>query len=422
LKHTLIIIGGGASGLASAILAKDRGVDVAIIEGKERIGKKILTTGNGRCNISNKNVDLMEQLDRNFYHSRSCDDNSYLSILKKFSVNDTIDFFNSMGLPLTTLDNGKMYPLSLQASSVVDILRLAIEDRNIPVYTNNKASDIKIAKNTKFKIYTKCDAENNIFESDKIILCAGGKSAQNTGSDGSGYTLSKNLGHTIIPPLPGIVQLKLFYKNLKALSGIKFEGEAHLICENKIIRSELGEVLYTDYGISGPPILQLSSTVANKLYNKKDCFIRVDMFPEKTFDELKDMLENHFALFSYRSVSDCLIGIINKKLIPTLLKEADLDSIHKPVWELTWNEKKSIIDLMKNWEFKVIDMNSFNNAQVTSGGVSLKDVNLNTLESKIVPNLYFAGELLDVDGDCGGFNLQWAWSSAYVAATNALNL
>lgn len=266
MKHKILIIGAGASGLTAAITARDLGADVALIEGTDRVGKKILTTGNGRCNITNRNIDSIiksyeksKESDHPYpfvpYHSSNGD--FFMNVLKSFSVEDTIAFFSMLGLPLTTLDEGKMYPLSLQASSVLDILRMALEERSIPVYANCKVTEIKPVKSG-FKVTAKTSEGISIFECQKLILCTGGKAAPSTGSDGSGYSLAKALGHSIISAYPALVQLKLDYKNLKALSGIKFDGFAEIIVNGKALRKEFGEILFTDYGISGPPILQLS--------------------------------------------------------------------------------------------------------------------------------------------------------------------
>ncbi|MGL5152117.1 MAG: NAD(P)/FAD-dependent oxidoreductase [Clostridium sp.] len=407
--HDLIIVGGGASGLMSAILAKDLGVDVAIVEGTDRVGKKILTTGNGRCNISNSLISFP------FFNYHSENSGFFTHSLNKFSVEDTKNFFLSLGLPLIELENGKLYPKSLQASSVVDILRMAAEERGINIYTKCKVKDIFL--NKKFILETN-NEEFNKFSCKNLLLACGGKSAIPTGSDGSGFVLAKSLGHTIIKPLPGIVQLKLKHNSLKAISGIKFEGVATLKIDNKISRVESGEILFTDYGISGPPILQLSSFASHAVDKKRNVEIVVDMVPDMNEDDLTNFLYTHFAMFSHRSVSNALIGIVNKKLIPTLLKETGLSNIHIPCSELEWDFVPKLLTILKSWTFSCIDTNGFQNAQVTTGGVNTKEVDNITLESKLVKNLYFCGEILDVDGDCGGFNLQWAWSSAFNVANN----
>ena len=404
----VVIIGGGASGMTAAITAKDFGLDVAIVEGTDRIGKKILTTGNGRCNITNSLISFP------FENFHSANDGFFIKSLNKFSVEDTKAFFLNLGLPIIELEKGKNYPQSLQASSVVDILKMALEEREIPVYNSYKVKSIHKSKG-KFTLSTG-NEDSPVIKCKKLIMACGGKSAPKTGSDGSGYTLAKSLGHSIIEPNPAIVQLKLSHNKLKALSGIKFNGYAEVLCDGKSIRKEFGEILFTDYGISGPPILQISREASLGCFKGKEVKILVDMMPDKSLKELEDFLEGHFAVFSCREVINSLIGVVNKKMIPILLREAGIDNLHKPCYELTWKEKKALINLMKSWEFKCIGTNGFQAAQVTTGGINTKEVDSETLQSKLVDNLYFCGELLDVDGDCGGFNLQWAWSSGFTAA------
>ncbi|MBP1744414.1 MAG: flavoprotein, family [Firmicutes bacterium] len=401
------MIGGGAAGIAAAIASKDMGIDAAIIEGSDRIGKKLLSTGNGRCNITNTDINP----DR--YHSEN--PSFPENILGRFGYNDTVDFFSLLGLPLTTLDGGKAYPLSLQASSVLDILRLSLEERGLPVYLNSKVKEVKPTKKG-FRLLTN---GGDVFECSRLIICCGGKSFPTSGSDGSGFTLAKQLGHSIVRPIPSLVQLKLRYDHLKAVSGVKFDGYAKVISGEGESRQEYGEILFTDYGISGPPVLQLSRKASYALSRQEAVSIVVDMMPGMTLPALGEFLENHFATFSYRSVMNSLIGIANKKLIPIILREAGIRDIHKPCCELTVIEKKKLYGIMKAWSFEVYDTNSFKNAQVTAGGIDTREVSADTLESKLVPHLYFAGEVLDVDADCGGFNLQWAWASGYIAAMSS---
>jgi predicted Rossmann fold flavoprotein len=407
LFHDILIVGGGAAGIAAAIASRDMGMDAAVIEGSDRIGKKLLSTGNGRCNISNTGLNPSR------YHSENPSFPGH--ILDRFGYNDTLDFFSLLGLPLTALDGGKVYPLSLQASSVLDILRLALEERGIPVYLDSKVKEVKRLKKG-FRLVTNA---GEVFECNRLIICCGGKSFPASGSDGSGFTLSKQLGHSIVKPIPSLVQLKLRYDHLKALSGVKFDGYAKVLSEEGESGQEYGEILFTDYGISGPPVLQLSRKASYALSKGEAVRIIADMMPGMTATQLEEFLENHFATFSYRSVMNSLIGVVNKKLIPIILREAGIRDIHKPCFELTVLEKKKLYAIMKSWSFEVYDTNSFKNAQVTAGGVDTREVFEDTLESRIVPDLYFAGEVLDVDADCGGFNLQWAWATGYIAAMSS---
>lgn len=408
MNYDLIIIGGGACGITASIMAKDLGINVALVEGTDRIGKKLLTTGNGRCNITNSKINYLR------YHSDN--DLFFKSTLDNFTLEDTINYFNTLGIYLTTLDEGKMYPMSLQASSVLDIFRMNLEDKSIAIHVNTKINSIK--KDKSFKI----QAENgDIFTSEYVLLCTGGKSYTKTGSDGSGYNLAKTLGHSIISTSPGLVQLKLQYSKLKAISGVKFDGTASILVDGTLKREETGEILFTDYGISGPPILQLSRIASKGIQNNKSISLKVDMMDQFSKDDLINFLENHFALFSYRSISENLIGIIHKKLIPIILKEVGIEDIHEATYNISYDLRYKLYSLLKNWTFTVSGTNSFDNAQVTLGGVNTTEVDNVTLQSKLVPKLYFGGEILDVDGDCGGFNLQWAWSSANTAIKSIYN-
>lgn len=408
IYHELIVLGGGASGLMASVAARDFGLDVAIVEGTDRVGKKILTTGNGRCNITNSLIAFP------FLNYHSNNDGFYCKALNSLSVEDTKAFFLNIGLPIVELTKGRNYPQSLQASSVVDVFRFALEDKSIALYNSFKVHRIEERKG-KYILHSK-DENMEPISCKKLIIATGGKSAVPTGSDGSGYKLAENLGHSIINQSAAIVQLKLEHPALKALSGIKFDGFAEVVSDGISLRKEFGEILFTNYGISGPPILQISREAVRRAESGNDVKIIVDLTPDKSQEELEAFLEGHFAMIGHRKVIDSLVGVVNKKLIPILLREAGIRDTQKAAYDLTWKEKATLYKLFKHWEFKCIGGNGFNAAQVTVGGVNTKEVNPETLESKLKKNIYFCGEVLDVDGDCGGFNLQWAWSSGFLAA------
>ncbi len=402
MYHDLIIVGAGSCGIVSAIKASDLGIDVAIIDGSDRIGRKLLTTGNGRCNLTNENLTLSR------FHSDN--DNFFKDIINTYDLEYTLNFFKSIGIYTCTLESGKIYPLSLQASSVIDILRMNLSERNIPTYMDEKVLNITKTKKGLFEVIT----SSNTYTCKKILLCTGGKSYVKTGSDGSGYKLAKNLGHGIVKCTPGIVQLRLNYDRLKAISGVKFESHCNIEVDSEVKRQEFGEILFTDYGISGPPILQLSRIASKGVLNKSLVYINVNLL-NSDYDHILDFFETHFAVFSYRSISDNLIGIINKKLIPIILKECGITDIHIPTYSVEYEYRYRLYKLLCDWKFEVTDTNSFENAQVTVGGIDTREVNPITLESKLTSGLYFGGEILDIDGDCGGFNLQWCWSSSSAA-------
>ncbi|MEG2893109.1 MAG: NAD(P)/FAD-dependent oxidoreductase [Clostridium sp.] len=402
------IVGAGAAGLTAAIYAARFGAEVLLFEQLDRVGKKILATGNGRCNITNINIDITR------YHGSA--PKFALSALKEFSSKKTIEFFEELGVYSKVEDLGKVFPYSDQASSILDVLRHELDYLNIKERVNSKVEKVQ-SKGNGFKIIT----EEGAYTVDRVILCTGGKSCQKLGSTGIGYKIAKELGHTIVEPFPALVQLKLDNKNLKSIKGVKFQGRASVFSGDKKINSYDGEILYTEYGISGPPILNLSREAMKVLNEDKPCNIFVDMFREIDYNQLLNILQNRIKTSHNKSIEFSLVGLINKKLIPVILKEAGIEGINRPSKELSNQQIKDICSILKEWKFNVTGTTGWEFSQVTAGGVNVKDINPKTMESKIVNGLYFAGEVVDIDGDCGGFNLQWAWSSAYVAALNAIN-
>ncbi len=406
MENKIAIIGGGASGMIAAIIASRNGAKVTIYERMNRIGRKILATGNGRCNLTNINL---KWNDLQCIHGNDVKFAGH--ILKQFTVEETINFFETLGIAHKVEEGGKVFPMSDQASSVLDVLRYELEKLGVEIIC-----DTEIRKINKFKDkFIIIDNDGVEHVANKIIIATGGKSGPNLGSNGSGYKLAKQLGHSIIKPFPALVQLRLKAPFLKAIKGVKFDGIASINVDGNTLRKEEGEILFTDYGISGPPILQLSRGVVEALENKRQPIIEIDMFPNYSYKELLDLINIRFSYQYDRPLDFSFVGLINKRLIPIILKESNIYNVNRICSEVSNKEIEQITKLLKCWKFKVIGSRSWMHSQVTAGGVNLKDICSNTLESKIVPNIYFAGELLDIDGDCGGFNLQWAWSSGYVA-------
>lgn len=398
----IAVVGGGAAGLVASIVARKSGADVTIFEKLNRVGKKILATGNGRCNYTNINMSS------NYFHSKNIKQAE--QVLQFFDLNKTLSFFEQLGIYPYVDESGKVYPNSLQASSILDVLRYEILRLNINEIID---FDVKELRNNKdrFSII----GSGGTHYADKVILATGGKASPQLGSDGSGYRLAETFGHKIIEPFPALVQLKLEGMFFKRISGIRFDGIVRGVTDKSIIREEEGELLFTEYGISGPPVLQISRMVLEKMNKGEKVYILVDMFPSMSKNELYDVLSDRFSKLGYKSLEDSLIGFINKKLIPVVLIEAGFDDKEEKCEKLNKKEIYKIIDILKEWKFLVTGHNTWQQAQVTAGGIDLSGLNPKTLESNKVNGLYFAGEILDVDGDCGGFNLQWAWSSGYTA-------
>ncbi|MBU5425535.1 NAD(P)/FAD-dependent oxidoreductase [Tissierella pigra] len=405
MSNRIIVIGGGAAGMMAALAAKEHGSEVLILERNDRVGKKLLATGNGRCNYTNINLNI------NNYHGNN-PKFSYVG-LSEFNVDKTIEFFEKLGITPAIEENGKVFPLSFQASSVLDVLRYEIEDRGIELITEAQVSEIK--RKNGFSVILK---DKTTFIGDKVIIATGGMALPSSGSDGSGYTICKKLGHTITDIFPGLVQLKLESNFLRSLDGVKFFGIAGIYIDNKLVLEDKGDILFTSYGISGPPVLQLSRIALDYLNKGKNVELKVSIIHTKTEEELFEYLLNRFSFMPKKAIEAGLIGLINKRLIIPILKEINIDK-EKVISSLSKEEIRKLTNILISWKFKVVGSQSWGNAQITAGGVNTDEVDNKTMESKIVKGIYIVGELLDIDGDCGGFNLQWAWSSGYIAGSNA---
>jgi hypothetical protein len=260
--------------------------------------------------------------------------------------------------------------------------------------------------------------DGRVFEANKVILATGGMAMPVSGSDGNGYSIVKRLGHSVTDVFPGLVQLKLEGSIFKQGNGVKFIGTAGIYDRNKLIMEDKGDILFTDYGISGPPILQISRKAIEMINKGVDIELRISIIHSQTSDELYKYLINRFEIMHDKTIEKGLIGLINKKLILPVLKTLNIDkSIN--IKELSSSQIEKISRLLTSWSFKIIGNKGWGQAQITAGGVNTDEVDEYTMESKLVEGLYIVGELLDIDGDCGGFNLQWAWSSGYVAGINA---
>lgn len=406
MSKKIIVIGGGAAGIMAAISAKKSGEDVTILERNDRIGKKLLATGNGRCNYTNINLNI------NHYHGKN--PKFAYSGLSSFDVNQTIDFFERIGITPAIEDDGRVFPLSLQSSSILDVFRYEIKDLGINLITEAYVKEIK----KKNRFILELDNGRQI-EGDRIILATGGKAMPNSGSDGNGYDLAKSLGHNIIDVFPGLVQLHLEGNMFKEVSGVKFPGVARLYSKDKLLIEDMGDILFTNYGISGPPILQISRTSLDYLRREKNIELTISIIYTKTKEELIEYLEKRFIFMPKKSLEESLIGLINKRLINPILREINING-KKNVSNLSRKEILKLAEILTSWRFKITGNQGWHQAQVTAGGVDTKEIDNKTFESKLVKGLYIVGELLDIDGDCGGFNLQWAWSSGYIAGLNAV--
>ena len=393
----IAVIGGGASGILAAIAAKNENNRVTVYEKEKRIGRKILATGNGRCNMTNINADI------NNYHGR---DVSFMrGVINRFWVEETLQLFSQMGILWKEEERGKVYPYSDTASSVLDILRHKLE-----VIGVNCRCEFAVKAINKQRIgFVIMSSSGEKCYADRVIVATGGKAGASLGSDGSGYNLLKGLGHSITDLKPSLVQIKTETDFVKKLKGIKVNASVTL--GNK---TETGEVLFADYGISGPPVFSLSSYIGD---NK---FIYLDIMPEYSLDEIIAMLKDRCAYLYNTTLEEYFTGMLNKRVGQAVLKYIGIEKLSRKTSSLTDCEIKKISETIKGLKLKITGTASWNNAQVTKGGAVVSEFNPTTMESKSVKGLYACGEVLDIDGDCGGYNLQWAWSSGYIAGVSSL--
>lgn len=397
----VVIIGGGASGLITSIYAKTKTNQVIILEKNPTCGKKLLITGNGRCNYWNEDQDLKH------YHSHHS--NLLSDIITSKNQEEILTFFKQIGIT-PKIKNGYYYPFSNQAVSIQYALLLEAKIRNIEVQTDILVTDIEKIEN-QFIIIT--NQERII--ADKLVLATGSKACPKTGSDGKGYEYAESLGHSIISVEPALVSLLGDYPYLKKWNGIRTDVKVTLYENTNVIKTEEGEIQLTDYGISGICIFNLSRYVAIGLKKHKKEYITINFLPFLTSkQECIDWLETQNKQVKNRTIGELLEATLNYKLVAVLLKIAQISSTQ--TWtNCTKKEQMKLIDLLYSFHFDIQKTNTFEKAQVCSGGIPLIEINSDTMESSIVKNLYLTGEILDVDGDCGGYNLSFAWITGMLA-------
>lgn len=406
-KLTIAVIGAGASGMTAAIAAAKNGADVTLFEKNERVGKKILATGNGKCNLSNLEFSLAH------YYCR--DKEKLKEVFDLFSLWDAVAFFESMGLMVKAKNGGYLYPYSEQASSVLDVLRMELSRRGVKTMT---ATEIICADYSEEKhMFQLKESNGKISYFDRLIVACGSPASLKKDEGKSGYEFAKGFGHKINPIVPGLVQLKSEDSFIKALAGVRCQASIKLMVDGQEKGQETGELQFTEYGISGIPVFQISRVAGYALLENKSVTVQVDFFPEHEKKMYGYMAKLRYEEQKYKTLEDYLIGTQNKKINMVMIKQAGFKPGMK-TGELDFKEVWSIVKQYKAFPIHISGVNSMENAQVCAGGVDFDQVNAK-LESSLVKGLYFVGEMLDVDGRCGGYNLQWAWSSGYVAGRDA---
>lgn len=397
----IVIVGGGAAGMAAAITAAKAvggAAQIIIAERLERVGKKLLATGNGRCNLSNACIAPQ------FYLSK--EQKNLEEFLAQMPAETVTDFFADLGLLCTEREQGRIYPKCNQAAMVLDLLLFSLRRNNIQV-----CSDFAVEKISRRRDGFLLTAEDGrALKADRLLLAAGGKASSALGADGSGFFLAQSLGHSITPLYPALVPIKTANNYFKALKGIRAEVCLHLICEGRELAAESGEVLFTDYGLSGIPALQLSCYLQKGRYQ-----LSLDFFPEISKAALTDMLNQRMAEWGAEPLENFLLGTLAKKIGYMVMKSQDIAPLSRPVGSLSEQVLARLAGALKDWRTPVGGTLGFEQAQVTAGGVPLSEVNAHTMQSECCPDLYLCGELLDAVGFCGGYNLHWAFATGILA-------
>ena len=396
----VVVIGGGASGMLCAILQKRLGYDVTLIERNEKLGKKLYITGKGRCNLCN-DCEIEE-----FFNNVVSNPKFLSSAIYSFSPSDTMNFFESLGLSLKTERGNRVFPVSDKSSDVIKVLQNELNRLGVDIKFNERALKLNVIENRINSVLT----DKNEYFADKVVVATGGITYPSTGSTGDGFEFAKSVGHTVTELFPSLCGANLKGEDFKVLQGLTLKNVRLTAYQNdKVFYTEQGEMLFTHYGVSGPLVLTCSALLARR---KADGVkFSIDLKPaldKQTLDKrvLRDFLEN-----KNKELKNSLDGLLPKAIIPLVIKNSKIPE-YKKVSVITSAERERLVDTVKNLEFNFHSLRGENEAVITSGGVSVKEINPKTMESKIIKGLYFIGEVLDVDAFTGGFNLQIAFSTA----------
>ena len=405
--NTIAILGGGASGMAAALAARES-LDnrVLLLERQNRVGRKLLATGNGRCNLTNENADLTR------YHGENV--SFMLPAMERFPVGETLAWFRTLGLITRTEPSGRVYPLSDNASSVVDALRLALEARGAEVLCGWEAAEA-CRDGDGFLI---TPVQGDPIRCDKLIVACGGMAGSKLGGTRAGYALLSALGHGRTALRPSLVQLKTENTWTRSMKGVRTQAVLSLERNDWSLAFARGEVQFTDYGVTGPAVYDLSRAAS---FAGEGCTLCLRLLPEMEKAELMDYLLQKQADFPNYKAENLLSGALHNSIARTILRRAEVPADAR-LWSLTEKTLCLLRDFILRFELPLLGTLSFEDAQVTAGGMVTEQFNPETMESLLVPGLYACGEVLDIDGDCGGFNLQWAWSSGRLAGLAAAEL
>lgn len=399
----VIVIGGGASGMMAALTASEAGVEVTLLEAQNRLGRKLLATGNGRCNFSHRGFTPSN------YHGRQ--PRFVRDALASFDEAQTVAFFEAIGVATTTDERQRYYPESLQAQAVLDVLRLRLDEMGVRVCTNTRVSNLRQDKAGVWHLAT----NQGEYKAAAVVVATGGETQPKLGGCRDGYKLLESLGHTKVPTRPAIVQLECDIAPLAAAVGLKRDMLVRVEAQGKVVAQDVGEVLVTKYGLSGPPILQCAGAAVRAMDKKSAVRIRLSLFPDEDTASLEARLLARHESHPNRDAEAFFVGLLPRMFAVCALKACAIRA-HDALG------KKSIhalAALLTDWPLCVSGSRGFAEAQVTQGGIDTGDFCEDTMGSWLASGLYACGEVLDIDGDCGGYNLQWAWSSGHMAGENA---
>jgi hypothetical protein len=407
MGNKIIVIGGGAAGMIAAGFASNRGYDVHLYEKNDKLGKKIFITGKGRCNFTNiSDIEtIMENIKRNplFLYSA----------LYSFTNEDLITFFNNLGVPSKIERGNRVFPKSDKSNDIIKALHKFMNNNNVNIHLNQDVKKIMVDKKNIINGIILSTGEK--IRADKVIIATGGMSYPKTGSTGHGIRMSEELGHNIIKPYPSLVPIVVNELWVKDLQGLSLKNvEVTLYKKDKIVKKEFGEMIFTHYGVSGPIILSLSADMETP-YSQYS--ISINLKPALTEEQLDSRLQRDFEKKSRKQYKNSLQDLFPSKLIPVIIKLSNINE-SKFVHQITREERKKLVTLMQNFIFTIENLRPINEAIVTAGGVDTKEINPSTMESKLIRGLYFAGEVIDVDALTGGYNLQIAFSTGYLAGMN----
>ena len=408
MKNTVIVIGGGASGMMAAGIAGSQGNNVILLEKNDRLCKKIFISGKGRCNITNSSPidEFIENIPGNGHF--------LYSALYTFSNENLVEFFEKLGLKTKIERGNRVFPLSDKSSDVISALTKFIKSYNVQIMLNSEVIELK-KESERFVVSLKY---GQILYCDKLIIATGGMSYPDTGSTGDGYSFASKFGHKVTPLKPSLVPLISSNQWIPNLQGLSLKNVSiKLMKNNKKIYTDFGEMLFTHYGLSGPIILSSSRHLVNVDIQNSDIKLDIDLKPALTFEQLDKRIQRDFEKYSKKQYKNSLDDLLPQKLIPIIVELSEIDP-DKVVNQITKLERSKLIDILKNLSVNICGTRPIKEGIVTCGGISTNEINPSTMESKLVEGLYFTGEVIDVDGYTGGYNLQIAFSTGYLAGMN----